>query len=71
MMTVYIIIHIIENNDFYFDKFSSKYDLSDENEEKHYYNYKIDAAKFNHTSRIKPIDLERGFFNNLIEEYNK
>ncbi|MEI0495977.1 ankyrin repeat domain-containing protein [Brachyspira intermedia] len=68
---VYYYTFIIENNDFYFDKFSSKYDLSDENEKKHYYNYKIDAAKFNHTSRIKPIDLERGFFNNLIEEYNK
>ncbi|KLI33927.1 ankyrin repeat domain-containing protein [Brachyspira hyodysenteriae] len=68
---VYYYTFIIENNDFYLDKFSSKYDLSDENEEKHYYNYKIDAAKFNHTSRIKPIDLERGFFNNLIEEYNK
>ena len=68
---VYYYTFIIENNDFYLDKFSSKYDLSDENEKKHYYNYKIDAAKFNHTSRIKPIDLERGFFNNLIEEYNK
>ena len=67
----YYYTFIIENNDFYLDKFSSKYDLSDENEKKHYYNYKIDAAKFNHTSRIKPIDLERGFFNNLIEEYNK
>ncbi|MCZ9980714.1 ankyrin repeat domain-containing protein [Brachyspira hyodysenteriae] len=66
---VYYYTFIIENNDFYLDKFSSKYNLSDENEEKHY--YKIDAAKFNHTSRIKPIDLERGFFNNLIEEYNK
>ena len=68
---VYYYTFIIENNDFYFDKFSSKYDLSDENEEKHYYNYKIDAAKFNHTSRIKPIDLEIGFFSKLIEEYNK
>ncbi|QTM08059.1 ankyrin repeat domain-containing protein [Brachyspira hyodysenteriae] len=68
---VYYYTFIIENNDFYLDKFSSKYDLSDENEEKHYYNYKIDAAKFNHTSRIKAIDLERGFFDNLIEEYNK
>ena len=67
----YYYTFIIENNDFYFDKFSSKYDLSDENEEKHYYNYKTDAAKFNQTSRIKAIDLERSFFNNLIEEYNK
>lgn len=68
----YYYTFIIENNDFYLDKFSfSKYNMSDENEEEHYYNYKRDAAKFNHTSRIKAIELERGFFNNLIEEYNK
>ncbi|PPS22622.1 ankyrin repeat domain-containing protein [Brachyspira murdochii] len=68
----YYYTFIIENNDFYLDKFSfSKYNMSDENEEEHYYNYKRDAAKFNHTSRIKAIDLERGFFNKLIEEYNK
>lgn len=68
----YYYTFIIENNDFYLDKFSfSKYNMSDENEEEHYYNYKRDAAKFNHTSRIKAIDLERSFFNNLIEEYNK
>ncbi|OEJ14653.1 hypothetical protein BFL38_07365 [Brachyspira hampsonii] len=70
----YYYTFIIENNDFYLDKFSfSKYNISDNNkkEEEHYYNYKTDAAKFNHTSRIKAIDLERVFFNNLIEEYNK
>ncbi|ADG72455.1 ankyrin repeat domain-containing protein [Brachyspira murdochii] len=71
---VYYYTFIIENNDFYLDKFSmEKYNRSDNNkkEEEHYYNYKIDASKFNHTSRIKAIDLERGFFNKLIEEYNK
>ena len=71
---VYYYTFIIENNDFYLDKFSmEKYNRSDNNkkEEEHYYNYKRDAAKFNHTSRIKAIDLERSFFNNLIEEYNK
>ena len=70
----YYYTFIIENNDFYLDKFSmEKYNRSDNNkkEEEHYYNYKRDAAKFNHTSRIKAIDLERSFFNNLIEEYNK
>ena len=71
----YYYTFIIENNDFYLDKFSmEKYNQSDLNkkEEEHYYNYKKDAAKFNHTNRIKAIDLERGFFNNLlIEEYNK
>ena len=71
---VYYYTFIIENNDFYLDKFSfSKYNISDmkQQKEEHYYNYKTDAAKFNHTSRIKAIDLERGFFNKLIEEYNK
>ncbi|PCG18879.1 ankyrin repeat domain-containing protein [Brachyspira sp. G79] len=71
---VYYYTFIIENNDFYLDKFSmEKYNRSDNNkkEEEHYYNYKIDASKFNHTSRIKAIDLERGFFSKLIEEYNK
>ena len=71
---VYYYTFIIENNDFYLDKFSmEKYNRSDNNkkEEEHYYNYKRDASKFNHTSRIKAIDLERSFFNNLIEEYNK
>ncbi|PTY39930.1 ankyrin repeat domain-containing protein [Brachyspira hampsonii] len=71
---IYYYTFIIENNDFYLDKFSmEKYNRSDNNkkEEEHYYNYKTDAAKFNHTSRIKAIDLERGFFGNLIEEYNK
>lgn len=72
---VYYYTFIIENDDFYLDKFSfSKYNISDINKEKneeHYYNYKTDASKFNHTNRIKAIDLERGFFNNLIEEYNK
>ena len=70
----YYYTFIIENNDFYLDKFSfSKYNISDikQQKEEHYYNYKTDAAKFNHTSRIKAIDLERGFFNKLIEEYNK
>ena len=70
----YYYTFIIENNDFYLDKFSfSKYNISDNNkkEEEHYYNYKTDAAKFNQTSRIKAIDLERDFFSKLIEEYNK
>lgn len=70
----YYYTFIIENNDFYLDKFSfSKYNISDmkQQKEEHYYNYKTDADKFNHTSRIKAIDLERGFFNKLIEEYNK
>ncbi|MEI0604487.1 ankyrin repeat domain-containing protein [Brachyspira alvinipulli] len=71
---VYYYTFIIENNDFYLDKFSmEKYNISDNNkkEEEHYYNYKTDASKFNHKSRIKAIDLERGFFSKLIEEYNK
>ena len=70
----YYYTFIIENNDFYLDKFSfSKYNISDmkQQKEEHYYNYKTDAAKFNHTSRIRAIDLERGFFSKLIEEYNK
>ncbi|KLI60074.1 ankyrin repeat domain-containing protein [Brachyspira hyodysenteriae] len=70
----YYYTFIIENNDFYLDKFSmEKYNISDLNkkEEEHYYNYKTDASKFNHTIRIKAIDLERGFFSKLIEEYNK
>ena len=70
----YYYTFIIENNDFYLDKFSfSKYNISDmkQQKEEHYYNYKTDASKFNHTSRIKAIDLERGFFSKLIEEYNK
>ncbi|WP_157150389.1 ankyrin repeat domain-containing protein [Brachyspira sp. SAP_772] len=70
----YYYTFIIENNDFYLDKFSlSKYNRSDlkKKEEEHYYNYKTDASKFNHTSRIKAIDLEIGFFSKLIEEYNK
>ena len=46
-------------------------DYTEEKNEEHYYNYKTDASKFNHTSRIKAIDLERGFFSKLIEEYNK
>lgn len=71
----YYYTFIIENNDFYLDKFSmEKYNHADINEkpkEEHYYNYKTDASKFNHNSRIKAIDLERGFFSKLIEEYNK
>ena len=72
----YYYTFIIENNDFYLDKFSfSKYNISytnnEEKNEEHYYNYKTDANKFNHTSRIKAIDLEKGFFSKLIEEYNK
>ncbi|MEI0531275.1 ankyrin repeat domain-containing protein [Brachyspira pilosicoli] len=70
----YYYTFIIEDNDFYLDKFSfSKYNISDmkQQKEEHYYNYKTDAAKFNHTSRIKAIDLERSFFSKLIEEYNK
>ena len=72
--STYYYTFIIENNDFYLDKFSfSKYNISDmkQQKEEHYYNYKTDASKFNHTSRIKAIDLERGFFSKLIEEYNK
>ncbi|CRF33958.1 ankyrin repeat-containing protein [Brachyspira suanatina] len=71
---VYYYTFIIENNDFYLDKFSfSKYNISDmkQQKEEHYYNYKTDASKFNNTSRIKAIDLERSFFTKLIEEYNK
>ena len=45
--------------------------ITEEKNEEHYYNYKTDAAKFNQTNRIKAIDLERGFFSKLIEEYNK
>lgn len=79
----YYYTFIIENNDFYLDKFSmgqynenislsgTNINITEEKNEEHYYNYKTDASKFNHTSRIKAIDLERGFFSKLIEEYNK
>ena len=79
----YYYTFIIENNDFYLDKFSmgqynenislsgTNINITEEKNEEHYYNYKTDASKFNHTNRIKAIDLERGFFSKLIEEYNK
>ena len=35
--------------------------INEKPKEEHYYNYKTDASKFNHNSRIKAIDLQKRF----------
>ena len=76
----YYYTFIIENNELYLDKFSmgksnlisaSATNFSEVYNEEYYYNYKSDAQKFNQTSRVKLIDVEKGFFEKLIEDYNK
>ncbi|QTM04546.1 hypothetical protein GQX62_02550 [Brachyspira hyodysenteriae] len=76
----YYYTFIIENNELYLDKFSmgksnlisaSATNFSEVYNEEYYYNYKSDAQKFNQTSRLKLIDVEKGFFEQLIEDYNK